>query len=278
MSKQQRSIPHDVIRPLRNSDAYSESNSEAYIPLRDRLVDSTPAGRPMIEDGFATITRPSANGGQMQYVGYMVGCRRHGLGRQWVTNGRSGEVCIFEGIWFDDILSGPGKFISTDGTNSYECEGTFVNGTLEGEGIYSVRETGRRYAVVFRNGSVVSWMARLDEDHVEPGLPSASSIPSPSELRSPSNLRQMHTEISSTTSTEEVIHESKSTSIALNVHYPRDLRARSLVKAPQLFEELDKLGRGSGFSFSYDIKIPDSTIPGSIDPEFFTGCTNVDQN
>jgi len=108
------------------------------------------------EEGYATITRPAANGGQRQFTGYMVRNQRHGSGRQWETTANGQSAC-FEGIWTYDQLSGPGKFTIQGVGYGHLCEGTFVNGQLEGLGTMTDTVTGTRYSVRFQGGTAVQF-------------------------------------------------------------------------------------------------------------------------
>jgi len=105
-----------------------------------------------VEDGYAVITRnaPRTEGGQKKYEGRMRAGRREGEGVQYVT-GPDGRLARFEGNWRDGVLNGAGSQDSVT-----QClQGNFVNGYLEGQGMYVNPTAGDSHTVVFRNGKMV---------------------------------------------------------------------------------------------------------------------------
>jgi len=61
------------------------------------------------EEGFCTITRTlKEGGGTRQYMWYVSGGSRHGQGQQIETTA-TGQIIVFEGLWFNDQLSGQGR-------------------------------------------------------------------------------------------------------------------------------------------------------------------------
>jgi len=110
------------------------------------------------EEGFCTITCPSFNGsGVRQYVGYRSGGVRHGQG-QLIESMTTGETTIFDGVWVNDQLNGPGRFtISQPGAPTHVYEGNFVTGRLEGWGTYMNLTLNVRYNVLFQGGNVIQW-------------------------------------------------------------------------------------------------------------------------
>jgi hypothetical protein len=108
------------------------------------------------EEGYATIICPVAHGGQRCYVGDVRKGKRHGQGRQSETSA-SGCVTQFEGQWVDDQLQGPGKYTKTECNTTTCCEGTFINGRLEGWGTYSSSSYGSKKSAFFQGGLVVRW-------------------------------------------------------------------------------------------------------------------------
>jgi hypothetical protein len=108
------------------------------------------------EEGYATITCPGVFGGQRQYVGTMSNNQRHGQGILWETK-PGGETTMYEGLWVNDQLNGPGKFSVTDYKSTCICEGVFVNGRLEGVGTYSNSPFGPKYNATFQGGNVIPW-------------------------------------------------------------------------------------------------------------------------
>lgn len=108
-----------------------------------------------VEEGYATITSVdyAINGGSKKYVGYMKNNQRHGYGTQWVT-GLDGVVAEFQGQWYNGLLNGSGSQ-----RHPTQCfSGTFVNGKLEGPGIYNNPQTGVSYSVVFQQGIIVKYL------------------------------------------------------------------------------------------------------------------------
>jgi hypothetical protein len=108
------------------------------------------------EDGYAMITCPLPYGGLRQYVGWIKNGQRHGQGQQWETSA-SGKVTQFEGQWTYDQFNGPGKYTQTEYNTTICCEGTFINGRLEGWGWYSTSPYGTRKSALFQGGLAVRW-------------------------------------------------------------------------------------------------------------------------
>ena len=110
------------------------------------------------EEGFCTLQCPSTSGGGVRkYVGVRSGGVRHGQGQLFETS-LNGETTIFEGVWFNDQLSGPGRFaLSQPGAGTHIYEGNFTGGRLEGWGTYMNTANYVKYNVFFQAGNVVQW-------------------------------------------------------------------------------------------------------------------------
>jgi hypothetical protein len=104
------------------------------------------------QEGWGRITAPALAGapGQRVYEGFLKNDLRHGQGTLWF-NDAYGQLTTFSGNWANGVLNGQGR----QQHPSQHLIGTFVNGSLEGNGTETDPMTGKTHAVLFQHGLVV---------------------------------------------------------------------------------------------------------------------------